>query len=248
MPEAPTTPPPPPGAGGELAPEDMAAKALDLLASMPKEAIKLLVGRVAAMDEEKDGVVLAVRELEHHVGTLVGNLSALHNSVDCVAERIDELSGAVLVVSGRVAKLDERTKNLCELHEAGFRDLHDGVMAALRERKDDIQAVQMNHELEAQQTANTFAALAKSLEPTVVAAGRVTELAVRMASVETAVGEAPDPTVGRAGTGMRASLATLMADLQQRTKSTALIFGGSALAGGPLVYAVVEIIKALMGK
>lgn len=156
-------------------------------------------------------------------------------AVSALRGELADLTAAVLTVGGVAARLDERTKTLCEVHDAGFRELREDfasmreqMFARLRDIDGDIAAQSQTIVHVEEQTR-----------------GRCAEVASRMNTLEVELGEHPTPGNDASGSGLRKDRAVLMADFRQRTKGNALALGGGALASGPLAYALYEIAKLI---
>jgi hypothetical protein len=249
MSNTPTTTPPPPGTGGELAPEEHAQRALDILMATPEPTLRMVLGRVAQMETEKESVISAVRELESHVGTLVGTTAALREGVENMAPRLGELSAAVVAITGQMSSVSGSVQLLCELHEAGFREIREDLSQLVRGTRDDVRAIEQLVDREVQGMHGTIEVLGTQVienrSRLDVTDKRWAEHGSRLGAIEADAGEVGDGTPGKPGHGWRFKLATLWAEHGQRQKSNALALGGGAIAGGPLAYAVVELVKLL---
>jgi hypothetical protein len=193
---------------------------------------------------EIDGLVSNTAGEVHR--SFAGQRSVLDDTRAAVAEhgkKLDAFRDEVALMAVQIAAAQaaqaKRLTTACELLEAGFRDARSDI----REAKDDARAAAEIAEREGQQRAGDFAALASHLAPTEAHAARVPELAMRLGSVEGALGEEPDPAAEppKHGSGLRGRVSTLWSDLGQRKAST----GVAALAGGGGAIALLQLVKLI---
>jgi len=217
-------PPASAGRGRELSYEELADGAVRILVQDPERALVRALLTVGRLDEEAEG-----QRDEQRRTT---------DAIEAVKASVDNLTSAVLVSSGRVAVVDERTKTLCELFEVHREEM----LLNLRARSEEVQAVQNTVNAVGTQAIARDAALDARVTAIEPVEARVREHGARLGAIEADMGEAPNDAAGRPGSGMRRNVAGLMRWWQTQTSSTALTAAGGA-AG---VVGVIEIVRMVL--
>lgn len=189
-------------------------------------------------------------EIDGLVSTIARGQAALARSVreqiraetEGLKEGADRLEAVALTIAGAVAQQNTRLTTLCELHEAGFRELR----ADVREAKDDARAAGEIAEREAQARAGDVAAVAARIAVAEEKAARVPELGSRLGGLEDKMGESPNDALGRKGSGLLASVDSLVRDMANRNRGGLAVLGAGAAGGGGLVFGAMQLAQILV--